>query len=119
MELFTVGYEGRTLPQLVRILKEHEITRLVDVRHRPASRKRGSSALALFEELRRSGITYESDRLLGNPDEIRELWKNGESRGREAPVPKAHPHRSARPRRGAARPCCGGAPMRPLLRGGP
>jgi uncharacterized protein (DUF488 family) len=77
MELFTIGYEGRTLPQLVRILKEHGITRLVDVRLRPASRKRGFSALALFESLRRSGITYESDRLLGNPDEIRELWKNG------------------------------------------
>lgn len=77
MELYTVGYEGRTLPQFVRLLREHGITRLVDVRERPASRKPGFSALPLFEALRKAGITYESDRALGNPDEIRELWKNG------------------------------------------
>jgi uncharacterized protein (DUF488 family) len=77
MELYTVGYEGRTLPQFVKLLREHGITRLVDVRERPASRKPGFSALPLFEALRKVGITYESDRELGNPDEIRELWKNG------------------------------------------
>jgi len=77
MELFTVGYEGRTLPQFVRLLRENGITRLVDVRDRPASRKPGFSALPLFEALRKAGITYESDRALGNPEEIRLLWKNG------------------------------------------
>ena len=77
MDLFTVGYEGRTLPQFVRLLKENDITRLVDVRERPASRKRGFSALPLFDALRKAGITYESDRALGNPEEIRALWKNG------------------------------------------
>lgn len=77
MELFTIGYEGRTLPQFVRLLRQHEITRLVDVRERPASRKPGFSALPLFDALRRAGITYESDRSLGNPVEIRRLWKNG------------------------------------------
>jgi uncharacterized protein (DUF488 family) len=77
MELFTVGYEGRTLPQFVRLLREHGIERLVDVRERPASRKRGFSALPLFDALRKEGITYEPDRALGNPVEIRELWKNG------------------------------------------
>ncbi len=30
--------------------------------------------------LRKAGITYESDRALGNPDEIRVLWKNGSLR---------------------------------------
>ena len=77
MELFTVGYEGRTLPQFVRLLKDNEIVRLVDVRERPASRKRGFSAMPLFDALRKEGITYESDRALGNPVEIRDLWKNG------------------------------------------
>lgn len=47
MELLTVGYESRTLPQLIRLLKEHEVTHLVDVRERPISRKKGFSALAL------------------------------------------------------------------------
>ena len=77
MDLFTVGYEGRTLPQLVRLLQANGITRLVDVRERPASRKKGFSALPLFEALRKAGITYESDPALGNPGEIRLLWKNG------------------------------------------
>ncbi len=31
MELFTVGYEGRTLPHFVRLLKENDITRLVAI----------------------------------------------------------------------------------------
>ena len=77
MELFTVGYEGRTLPQLVRLLREQGVTRLVDVRDRPTSRKPGFSALPLFDALRKAGITYESDRGLGNPIEIRQLWKSG------------------------------------------
>lgn len=77
MELFTVGYEGRTLPQFVRLLQENGITRLVDVRERPASRKPGFSALPLFDALRKARITYESDRALGNPGPIRALWKNG------------------------------------------
>lgn len=77
MELFTVGYEGRTLPQFVRLLGENDIARLVDVRERPSSRKRGFSALPLFDALRKVGITYESNRTLGNPEEIRALWKNG------------------------------------------
>jgi uncharacterized protein (DUF488 family) len=77
MELFTIGYEGRTLPQFVRLLQDNGIARLVDVRERPASRKRGFSARPLFDALRKAGITYESDRALGNPAEIRELWKEG------------------------------------------
>jgi len=77
MELFTVGYAGRTLPEFVRLLKENGIARLVDVRARPASRKPGFSAMPLFDALRREGITYESDRALGNPVAIRDLWKNG------------------------------------------
>ena len=67
MELFTVGYQGRTLPQFVKLLREQDITLLVDVRERPVSRKRGFSALPLSEALRKVGIGYESDRQLGNP----------------------------------------------------
>jgi len=77
MELFTIGYEGRTLPQLIDLLQENGVRRLVDVRERPQSRKKGFSALALFEALRKEGITYEGDRALGNPPEIRTLWTNG------------------------------------------
>jgi uncharacterized protein (DUF488 family) len=85
MELFTVGYSGRTLPQLVETLSEHGVTRVVDVRERPQSRKPGFSATALFEGLRKAGIVYELDQSLGNPNEIRELWKDGRlAQGRAA-----------------------------------
>jgi len=33
--------------------------------------------MPLFDALRKQGITYESDRALGNPVGIRDLWKNG------------------------------------------
>ena len=77
MELYTVGYEGRTLPQFVRLLRGQGITCVIDVRDRPVSRKRGFSATPLAEALRKAGIHYVSDRGLGNPAHIRELWKNG------------------------------------------
>jgi uncharacterized protein (DUF488 family) len=80
MELFTVGYGGRTLPQLIGLLREHGITRLVDVRDRPYSRKRGFSSMSLAEALRKADVTYEWHRALGNPAEIRGLWKNGQIR---------------------------------------
>jgi uncharacterized protein (DUF488 family) len=78
MELLTVGYEERSPAELQRVLRKHGVTRLVDVRERPFSRKRGFSAFALFETLRKVGITYELDPALGNPMTIRSLWKNGE-----------------------------------------
>lgn len=78
MELFTVGYEGRTLPQLVRLLEENGVRRLVDVRERPYSRRKGFSATPLSETLRKAGIVYEPGFGLGNPEGIRAMWKNGE-----------------------------------------
>jgi uncharacterized protein (DUF488 family) len=80
VEIYTVGYEGRSLSEFVRLLRDNGITRLVDVRERPVSRKRGFSALPLFDALRKVGIAYESDRTLGNPVEIRSLWKDGDLR---------------------------------------
>lgn len=78
MELFTVGYSGRSLPQLVQLLQEHGVGRLVDVRERPYSRKKGFSATPLAEALRKAGIVYEPGFGLGNPEDIRLLWKNGQ-----------------------------------------
>jgi uncharacterized protein (DUF488 family) len=77
MQLFTLGYEARTLPQLIRLLEAEGITRLVDVRERPISRRKGFSSTALFEACRKAQIVYEWQRELGNPEEIRALWKNG------------------------------------------
>ena len=75
--LYTIGYEGRTLPGLVRALISHGVERLVDVRLQPMSRHKGFSLLALFEQLRKSGIAYEHMKELGNPHEIRHLFHSG------------------------------------------
>jgi uncharacterized protein (DUF488 family) len=80
MELLTVGYEGRSLSSLVQVLADNGVDRLVDVRERPVSRRRGFSAMGLFEELRKVGIAYEHGAGLGNPETIRTLWKNGQLR---------------------------------------
>ena len=76
--LYTLGYESLSVPQLLKLLGEHGIRRVVDVRDRPWSRRRGFSATPLFEALRREEIAYESGFGLGNPVEIRALWKNGQ-----------------------------------------
>jgi uncharacterized protein (DUF488 family) len=77
MDLLTIGYEGRNLSDLVQVLTDNSVERLVDVRERPFSRRKGFSAMALFEELRKAEIAYEHAPGLGNPEAIRVLWKNG------------------------------------------
>ena len=69
--LLTVGYEGRTPDVLIRELKAHHVTVLVDVRLTPLSRKPGLSKTRLSEALRRHGIRYVHLRALGNPPENR------------------------------------------------
>jgi uncharacterized protein (DUF488 family) len=76
--LYTIGYEGRTLSQFVRTLKESGVERVVDVRLTPSSRVRGFSLMSLFAALRKEGITYEHVAKLGNPPEIRELFHRGD-----------------------------------------
>ena len=76
--LYTIGYDGLTVPALVRKLQEAGVERLVDVRKRPSSRQRGFSLMQMFERLRKSGIHYEHLKGLGNPDDIRALWFAGE-----------------------------------------
>lgn len=76
--LYTIGYEGRTVPTLIKALSEAGVERLIDVRMRPSSRQRGFSLMQLYERLRRAGIQYEHVRELGNPPEIRALWYAGE-----------------------------------------
>ena len=69
--LLTVGYEGRTPEELIRELKVHHVTVLVDVRLTPLSRKPGMSKTRLSEALRRQGISYMHLRALGNPSDNR------------------------------------------------
>ncbi|MFD6679060.1 DUF488 domain-containing protein [Micromonospora parva] len=66
-----VGYEGRSIDEFVAGLAHMGVTRLVDVRMTPISRKRGFSKSALCQALAAHGIVYEHRRELGNPKENR------------------------------------------------
>ena len=57
-KLFTIGYEGAHVGQLVQTLENVGIEVLADVRDRPLSRKKGLSKNALAAHLNGAGIEY-------------------------------------------------------------
>lgn len=69
--LLTVGYEGATLPAFLATLRAAGVTTLLDVRELPLSRRQGFSKRALAEALAEVGITYQHERELGSPKDIR------------------------------------------------
>jgi hypothetical protein len=72
-----VGYEGKTAPDFIKVLKDNNIELVVDVRAMPLSRKKGFSKGVLAETIKQSGIGYKHTPALGAPKEIREkLHKN-------------------------------------------
>jgi uncharacterized protein (DUF488 family) len=64
--IYSVGYEGLTVPGLVERLQQNRIEELVDVRASPYSRKPGFSKKRLAESLTAAGIAYRHEPLLGN-----------------------------------------------------
>ena len=91
LALYTVGYEGRNLDELLEALLAAEVTRLVDVRELPLSRKRGLSKTALGDSLAEVGIAYEHMKPLGNPKENRERYWSGDVAG-GAEIYRRHLH---------------------------
>jgi hypothetical protein len=81
--LFTIGYEGKTVEELVHSLLTQRVTVLVDVRENAISRKSGFSKRALAEALGNSGIRYQHEPLLGNPRENRAPFRQGAAEARE------------------------------------
>jgi uncharacterized protein (DUF488 family) len=80
-KLFTVGYQGRSLEELITELVEAGVERLVDVRELPLSRRRGFSKTALSDALREAGIEYVHVKSLGNPKPNRERYWGGDIEG--------------------------------------
>jgi uncharacterized protein (DUF488 family) len=81
--LVSVGYEGRTLDELLDALVAAGVDLLVDVRLTPLSRKPGLSRRRLEAALAERGIGYRHARALGNPKENREPFRRGDvARGR-------------------------------------
>jgi uncharacterized protein (DUF488 family) len=77
-KVFTVGYEGRDLAELVALLRNHGICLLIDVRLNAISRRRGFSKTALSQALADAGIAYVHERGLGNPKENRAGYRLGQ-----------------------------------------
>lgn len=76
--LFTIGYEDARSPaQFIEQLLDAGVERLVDIRARAQSRKRGFSKTALSNALADAGIFYEHRPELGNPTHIRALYRAG------------------------------------------
>lgn len=65
--LFTIGYEGSSVDQLLAQLRAHEVDTLIDVRDVPISRKPGFSKTALSHALGEAGIAYVHLKGLGDP----------------------------------------------------
>jgi len=88
VRLYTVGHGTRTGDEFVRLLKAHGITRLLDVRTAPGSRKHPQFGMqALSRMLERNGIVYEHRPELGGfrkglgEKSPNVAWKNAGFRG--------------------------------------
>ena len=75
--IFTIGYEGATQPELIAALEEAGVTRVIDVRAVPLSRKPGFSKNVLAAGLKDAGIDYVHLKALGTPPAGREAARKG------------------------------------------
>jgi uncharacterized protein (DUF488 family) len=75
--VFTVGYQDRTLEELVGLLTRNGVAAVVDVRLHAVSRRRGFSKAALSAALDAAGIAYVHERSFGNPRENRPGYRSG------------------------------------------
>jgi uncharacterized protein (DUF488 family) len=66
--IFTIGYEGTTPDRLMAALFAHDVSLLIDVRLRPASRRPEFSEPALSHRFEPTRIRYEHWPILGNPE---------------------------------------------------
>lgn len=76
--LVSIGYQGRSIDDLVDELGAHGVRVLFDVRLNPISRKAGLSKNALRRALGEAGIEYVHEPLLGNPRDNRDAFRRGD-----------------------------------------
>jgi uncharacterized protein (DUF488 family) len=63
----SIGYEGRTPAEFIALLVAHKVTKVIDVRELPLSRRKGFSKTPLSARLKSAGIDYRHVRAAGNP----------------------------------------------------
>lgn len=73
-----IGYEGRSVDELIDLVRDAGIAVLVDVRLNAVSRKPGFSKNRLASRLQEVGIRYEHMPALGNPKDNRDGYRNGD-----------------------------------------
>jgi uncharacterized protein (DUF488 family) len=73
--VMTVGYQDRTVDDLIAVLRSAEVKVLVDVRLTPLSRKTGLSKNGLAARLRDARIDYVHLPQLGNPRDNRDAFR--------------------------------------------
>jgi uncharacterized protein (DUF488 family) len=76
--LISLGYQGRSVDELVAQLRGACATILVDVRLTPLSRKPGLSKKRLAQALKDAGIDYVHLPALGNPRDNRKPFRAGD-----------------------------------------
>jgi uncharacterized protein (DUF488 family) len=77
LRIFTIGYEGTTVPEFIAALERAGVERVIDVRALPLSRRPGFSKTALGAALGEAGIEYVHLKALGTPAEGRAAARAG------------------------------------------
>ena len=77
MRIFTIGYEGTTVPEFLSALQNAGVERVIDVRALPLSRRPGFSKSQLRASLEEAGIEYFHLKALGTPAEGRTAARAG------------------------------------------
>ena len=77
LRIFTIGYEGATVPDFVAALRQANVERVIDVRALPLSRRPGFSKSSLRAALAEAGIDYVHLRALGTPADGRAAARAG------------------------------------------
>jgi uncharacterized protein (DUF488 family) len=77
MRIFTIGYEGATVPEFIEALQGAGVERVIDVRALPLSRRPGFSKSPLRAALDEMGIEYVHLKGLGTPSEGRAAARAG------------------------------------------
>jgi len=77
LRIFTIGYEGTTVPEFIAALKNAGVERVIDVRALPLSRRPGFSKSPLRTALDEVGIEYLHLKALGTPAEGRAAARAG------------------------------------------
>jgi len=65
--ILSLGYERRSVEDLVAVLVDHGVRKLLDVREAPVSRRPGFSKRSLSARLHEAGIEYRHLGIAGNP----------------------------------------------------